>query len=239
MPIGSAVGKSAVIRASGRARRRCWRRCDFRRREEAAQLDRQLRSANGQLLGRAEDRSAAWCAGRGSRCAPGAAPKPPPPRMMSTSSIDGASRSIASASSRRDVRALAAAPGASRRSDRLTPENFATKIVSGPIAADQIAERLVEAADERRHADDRRDADDDAEHGERRPQLVAAERVPRHRDDLAEEAPAHRLLPPQRFDRIERRRPHRRVQAEEQPDDRRHRDAEHDRPELDDRRQRD
>ncbi len=45
----------------------------------------------------------------------------------------------------------------------LTPENFCTKIVSGPICRIEIAERLVEAADERRHADDRRDADDDAQ----------------------------------------------------------------------------
>ena len=34
----------------------------------------------------------------------------------------------------------------------------------GPELADAVAQRLVEAADERRHADDRRDADDDAEH---------------------------------------------------------------------------
>ena len=51
--------------------------------------------------------------------------------------------------------------------------------------ADHVAQRLVEAADHRRHADDRRDADDDAEHGQRRAHLVGAHGVERHRDDFA------------------------------------------------------
>ena len=67
------------------------------------------------------------------------------------------------------------------------------------------------------------------------PSTVSAERIllvrsvsHRHDDDLAEQsarAPnlsAHfqsALLAPQGFDRIEPRRPHRRIQAEEQPDD--------------------
>ena len=46
-----------------------------------------------------------------------------------------------------------------------------------PELADRVAQRLVEAADERRHADDRRDADDDAEHGQRRAHLAGAQRV--------------------------------------------------------------
>ena len=99
-----------------------------------------------------------------------------------------------------------------------------------PNRPEHVAQRFVEAAQQRRHADDRRDADDDAEHGQRRPHLVGSDRVPRHREDFAEECPAHGLLPSQRFDRIERRRAHRRIQPEEQPDDRRHRDAERHRP---------
>ena len=53
--------------------------------------------------------------------------------------------------------------------------------------ADHVAQRLVEAADHRRHADDRRDADDDAEHGQPRAHLVGAHGVERHRDDFAEQ----------------------------------------------------
>ena len=56
--------------------------------------------------------------------------------------------------------------------------------------ADRVAQRLVEAADERRHADDRRDADDDAEHRQRRAHLARAQGLHRHHDDLAEESGA-------------------------------------------------
>ena len=63
-------------------------------------------------------------------------------------------------------------------------------IVFGAELADRLAQRLVEAADHRRHADDRRDADDDAEDGQRRAHLVRAQRVERHGDDVAEEAGA-------------------------------------------------
>ena len=74
----------------------------------------------------------------------------------------------------------------------------------GPELADRFAQRVVEAADQRRHADDRRDADDDAEHGQRRAHLARAQRVERHRDDFGEQAGCACppwLLPPQRFDR--------------------------------------
>ena len=76
--------------------------------------------------------------------------------------------------------------------------------------ADHVAQRLVEAADHRRHADDRRDADDDAEHGQRRAHLVAcarcrtpSRRLRRRRLDAS--SIGHLLLP-QRLDRIEPRR---------------------------------
>ena len=63
--------------------------------------------------------------------------------------------------------------------------NLLTKIVLGPERADAGRAATVEAADERRHADDRGDADDDAEDGQRRAQLVGAQRVERHPDDFA------------------------------------------------------
>ena len=59
--------------------------------------------------------------------------EPPPPRVMSTTSIDGASRSIASASSGVMFGPLQQILEARRRTLRLTTENFATKIVSGPM----------------------------------------------------------------------------------------------------------
>jgi hypothetical protein len=139
--------------------------------------------------------------------------------MTDTASIDGASRSIAAASSGvmfgRFISSSNFAPAA-----RLTPENFRDEDRVRADGLDRIAQRLVESANQRRHADDRRDADDDAQHGQDRPQLVYAERVPRHPHDFIEEGPAHgvRLLPPQRFDRIQARRPRRRIEAEEQAD---------------------
>ncbi len=57
--------------------------------------------------------------------------------------------------------------------------------------ADRFTQRVVEAADQRRHADDRRDADDDAEHRQRRAHLARAQRVERHHDDFREQAGAH------------------------------------------------
>ncbi len=56
-----------------------------------------------------------------------------------------------------------------------------------PDLADQLAERLIEAANERRHADDRRDADDDAEDRQSGAQLVAAHGLERHRNDFGQE----------------------------------------------------
>ena len=69
-----------------------------------------------------------------------------------------------------------------------------------------------------------------------RAQLVRAHGVERHDDDFADEPVRecwrrfHSRL--KRFDRIQPRRPHRRIQAEEQPDQRGDADAERDRPEL-------
>ena len=71
---------------------------------------------------------------------------------------------------------------------KLVTPNRWTKIVFGPMRADHVAQRLVEAADERGHPDDRRDADHDAEDGQPRAHLVRAHGVERHRDDFAEEA---------------------------------------------------
>ena len=87
------------------------------------------------------------------------------------SATDGHSRSIARASS--IVRFGRRATSRKLLPDaKLSAPHFCTMMVFGPELADRIAERLVEAADERRHADDRRDADDDAEHGQRRAHLV-------------------------------------------------------------------
>ena len=140
---------------------------------------------------------------------------------------------------RRPRSGSAAAAGRRSRAPaaRLTPLNLATKIVLGPSCADAVAQRLVEAADERRHADDRRDADDDAEDRQRRAQLVGAQRVERHAARLRAAAGAiySRL---QRLDGIQARRARCRIQAEEQADRRGDADAERDRPRLEPRRQR-
>ncbi len=56
---------------------------------------------------------------------------------------------------------------------------------------DEVAQRLIESADEGRHSDDGRDADDDAEDGETRAQLVDADGVERHHDDFLEEPEAN------------------------------------------------
>ena len=99
---------------------------------------------------------------------------------------------------------------------------------------DRVTQRLVEPADERRHADDRRDADHDAKHGEAGPHLVVADRIERHADDFVEETCADgHLFAPQGFDGVELRGLHRGIQTEEQPDERRDADAQDDRPELD------
>jgi hypothetical protein len=51
--------------------------------------------------------------------------------------------------------------------------------------ANGLPQRLVEAADHRRHPDNRRDADDDTQDREARAHLVDAQRVERHHDDFA------------------------------------------------------
>ena len=101
------------------------------------------------------------------------------------------------------------------------------------------SQRLVEAADQRRHRDDRRDADDDAEHRQARAHLVGAHGLERHDDDFAHAGRSGSLrvrfcsFASQRLDRIQPRGADRRIQAEEQSDERRDADAERDRPQLD------
>src|SRR5580704_8719519 len=81
------------------------------------------------------------------------------------------------------------------------------------------------------------------------PSTVSAERIllPRTVSNAIDTTSPKRLMrnamrpasfPPQRLDRIEPRGPHRRIQAEEQPDERGDADAERDRPDLDRRRDR-
>jgi hypothetical protein len=55
--------------------------------------------------------------------------------------------------------------------------------------ANAVAQRLIEAANERRHAHDGGDTNDDTQHGERRAQLVEPQCIEGHHDDLAEKAP--------------------------------------------------
>ena len=59
--------------------------------------------------------------------------------------------------------------------------------------ADAVAQRRVEAEDERRHPDHRGDADDDPENREPGSHLLGPYRAGRHDDDLVEERGAHRL----------------------------------------------
>ena len=108
---------------------------------------------------------------------------------------------------------------------------------------DRVAERRVEAANQRGHADDRHDADHHAEHGQGRAHLVGAERVERHFGRFAQQRELfrecrHRLLAPQRLDRVEHRGPPRRHPAEEQPDGGGDQDAQRHRPQLHRRRHR-
>ena len=56
----------------------------------------------------------------------------------------------------------------------------------GSGGGEAVADIVIEAAPNGRHADDDRDTDDNSEHGQRRAQLVAADRIGRHVDDLAE-----------------------------------------------------
>ena len=80
---------------------------------------------------------------------------------------------------------------------------FTAKLYSGLNSRNS---EVVESADERGHADNRRDADDDPEDCEGGAQLVRPQRVERQRHDLAQQQQVQ-LLAPQRFDRIESRRP--------------------------------
>src|SRR6266508_2216195 len=142
--------------------------------------------------------------------------KPVAPSQTSTSATDGQSRSIARASSM------------VRLGRRATSRKLLHDDGIRPELRDGVAERLIEAADERRHPDDRRDPDDDAEHRQRRAHLARAQRVDRHDDDFGQESRAYArhysrlmisivaLLAPQGFNRIQFRGPHRGVQAEEQ-----------------------
>ena len=59
-----------------------------------------------------------------------------------------------------------------------------------PDRAKHLAERLIEAANERRHPDNRGDADDDTENRQPGAHFVAPHRVERHRHDLGQQAPA-------------------------------------------------
>ena len=111
------------------------------------------------------------------------------PSQTSISATDGHSRSIATRILPRQVRTArdfeeALARREAERAPLLHHDGVRAEL------ADRIAQRVVEPADERRHADDRRDADDHAEHGQRRAHLVRAQRVDRHRHDLAEQAGA-------------------------------------------------
>src|SRR5579862_6538101 len=119
----------------------------------------------------------------------------------------------------------------------LTAENFATKIVSGPMV-------LIES-----RSDSSKPRISDVMPTidmmpMTMPSTVSAERILLARSvshDIArisENNPLRMLFPPQRFDGIERRRARGRVQAERQADEGRDRDAEHHRPRLDNRRQR-
>jgi hypothetical protein len=56
-----------------------------------------------------------------------------------------------------------------------------------PALRDQVAQRLVEAANQRGHADNRRDPDDHAQHRQERSHLVGAHRVEGHDDDFDEQ----------------------------------------------------
>ena len=111
-----------------------------------------------------------------------------------------------------------------------------------PQRSDRVAQRRVEAADERGHADDRGDADDHAEDGQRRAHLVGPQRVEGHLRRLAEERQAlqqgDRSFAPQRLDRRQHGGAAGRVPAEEQADGGGHQDADRHRPGFDRRRQR-
>ncbi len=61
----------------------------------------------------------------------------------------------------------------------------------GTDAADDLPDVFVEPAPDRRDADHDGDANHDAEHGQRRAQLIAADRVRRHANDFTEFVFAH------------------------------------------------
>src|SRR5208282_1394156 len=59
-------------------------------------------------------------------------------------------------------------------------------------AGDNVLHVVVQSAADRRHADDHGNADHNAQHSQRRAQLVAADRVRRHANDFAELTFTHR-----------------------------------------------
>ena len=190
------------------------------------------------VLGGADDRRSAWSSRVRSRCATARCRSRRARRRRARPT--GSSRSIARASS--IVRF-----GRRATSRKLLPEaklsapHFCTMIVFGPSW-------LIESRSESskpRMSDVIPTID---VMPMTTPSTVSAERILLVRSvssDIATISPSsparirrHRLFAPQRFDRIEPRRPHRRIQAEEQPDDRGDADADGDRPELHRRRQR-
>ena len=56
----------------------------------------------------------------------------------------------------------------------------------GAEGVDPLLDGALGAGAQGHHRDDRGDADDDAEHGQRGPELVGADRLERDRDGLAE-----------------------------------------------------
>src|SRR5688572_6869681 len=159
--------------------------------------------------------------------------------MTDTASIDGASRSIATASSGvmfgRFSSSSNFAPAA-----RLTPENFAMKIVSDPMV-------LIESRSDSskpRMSDVMPTID---VMPMTTPSTVRTDRILLTRSvsqDIrtissnSDQRMVCPLLPPQGFNRIQARGPRRRIEPEEQADARRHGDAQYHRPHFDDRRQR-
>src|SRR6186713_232859 len=164
-------------------------------------------------------------------------PGPPPPIVTSTISIDGAFSWMASASAGvmfgRFSSCWKSAPP-----ETLSIENLATTIVFGPMPRkrsrnDSSKPRISEVIPTIDVIP------------MTIPRTVSAERslLPRTVSQDMTMISLNRvqrigLLPPQRFDRVEPGGAHRRIEAEEQADERGHADAEDDRPRLDDRRQR-
>ena len=201
LPIGSMFGKSDWYGFCPSTT--TWRRCSTSvgvNSRPSSQLDE---VDGGEVLGRAEDRDLGASSRGRSRRASGRCRRRPARRRPRA--IDGRARATARASSRVMFGRLATSM---KRLARREAEGAELLDEDGVRAerADRVAQRLVEAADQRRHADDRRDADDHAEHRQRRAHLAGAQRVDRHRHDLAQQsgcASPPWLLAPQRFDRVE------------------------------------